>query len=112
MTKPLSKVIMKRYKAQDGKCFYCEMFLVPFALQGELGLWRLIGVTKDHFVPKSVGGQKGHRNVVCSCWACNSSKASKIPTRKEQHRFKKIFGQNNFNEVWWRIKRFEKRAAT
>lgn len=37
-------------------------------------------ITKDHIVPKKLGGRNGRANIVMACGPCNSAKGHKRPT--------------------------------
>ena len=49
-------------------CHYCQVELSP---------WEM---TKDHIVPRSIGGLDIRWNIVWSCRDCNSKKADTYPT--------------------------------
>ena len=57
-------------KAQNQKCFYCDMFMV------------LSNVTKDHLFPKSLGFII-NGNMVLACQRCNQFKSNRLPTMSE-----------------------------
>lgn len=39
-----------------------------------------MGITKDHVVPRSVGGRTIPENIVSSCGRCNVRKGDKFPS--------------------------------
>lgn len=58
--------IRQQYKAQKGKCYYCD------AKVGD-------SYHVDHVVPLSRGGSNGPENIVIACVTCNSSKNNRLP---------------------------------
>ena len=58
--------IMKKYRLQQGRCFYCGCDLdYKFEV--------------DHFYPLSKGGSNDPSNLVIACQTCNRSKSDKMP---------------------------------
>lgn len=55
------------------KCHYCAVRL----LNDPTGP---LGYTRDHIVPKFLGGVNASWNIVMACRACNEAKASAWPT--------------------------------
>lgn len=55
------------YYLYDKTCQYCLKEI------------RFKDATKDHYVPKSIGGVNFDSNIVLSCKKCNNKKASKFP---------------------------------
>ncbi len=62
--------LLDRYQ---GRCAYCRRPLTGRARVGDPSLLVL-----DHVVPVASGGRHDHRNVVPSCWSCNSKKGQRI----------------------------------
>lgn len=58
--------IKKQYKAQKGKCYYCNV-----KVDDEYHV--------DHIVPLSRGGSNDPSNLVISCPTCNLSKNDRLP---------------------------------
>jgi hypothetical protein len=50
-----------------GRCRFCLKYLT------------IVDATRDHVVPKSVGGNLNDYNVVTCCLDCNAAKANNIP---------------------------------
>lgn len=71
--------------AQRGNCFYCG-FPMPLHTHKQD-----LGITKDHFIPKSKGGGKD-RNLVLCHFACNQAKNNKDPTKREVQEFNRLRG--------------------
>lgn len=44
--------------------------------------WPVEYLTRDHIVPRSLGGTSGLYNLVRACRKCNSSKGQEMPTCK------------------------------
>lgn len=59
--------IERQYKAQKGRCYYCNC---------EVGN----SYEVDHIIPLSRGGSNGPENIAVACMQCNRSKGSKLPT--------------------------------
>lgn len=57
------------FNRQSGMCIYCHHTMT-------LEKDRMNSVTKDHIVPRSVGGLTTSFNTVASCYRCNQIKAS------------------------------------
>ncbi len=53
-----------KWKSDPPKCHYCPAQ----------------GTTKDHIVPRSLGGVNAHWNYVFACHSCNRDKANFLPT--------------------------------
>lgn len=59
--------IRLQYKAQRGKCYYCNCKLDK-------------KYHVDHIIPLARGGSNGPENIACACPRCNLSKGNKLPT--------------------------------
>lgn len=71
------KLQMKRtalFKAQGGRCFWCQQ---PMVLGGRQN--RPEFATLDHVIPKAHGGRNTWQNLVCACRRCNSTRGTKPP---------------------------------
>ena len=66
------KEILKRH---GKRCFYCGEPLTKETM------------TRDHFIPKSLGGDDTPENIVPSCGECNHRKANHILTEHLLGRF-------------------------
>lgn len=53
---------------EEVKCHYCKRELAPAE------------VTRDHVVPRALGGRDERWNVVSACKTCNIAKADRYPT--------------------------------
>lgn len=58
--------IRRQYRAQKGRCYYCNQPL------GD-------AYHVDHVIPLSRGGSNSPENIVIACPTCNLSKADKLP---------------------------------
>ncbi|WP_197408539.1 HNH endonuclease [Deinococcus actinosclerus] len=67
-----------KYKAQEGKCYYCGIKLNQTSLAK--------GVV-EHWIPLSRGGKNESSNIVMSCWDCNARKHAKMPWEFMPERF-------------------------
>lgn len=63
---PLNKTSL--FYRDGGICAYCGKELSSTNI-----------VTKDHVIPKKLGGKTEWNNIVCSCSECNVNKGDKIP---------------------------------
>lgn len=59
-----------QYVTDDFTCHYCLRSLT------------VVTRTKDHIVPRALGGMDTRQNIVMSCRSCNSAKANTWPTCK------------------------------
>lgn len=64
------KDIKQQYKAQRGKCYWCDC---------KVGNDYHV----DHIIPLSRGGSNGPENIAIACAPCNLSKHNKLPTEWE-----------------------------
>jgi 5-methylcytosine-specific restriction endonuclease McrA len=96
-TKPSKTMI---YKRDDNKCQYC-------------GCTR--GLTIDHIIPKSKGGEDTWENLVVACYTCNTKKGDKfleqtgmklLKQPKQPHN-KVIFTLNKSNVNEWKEYSYE-----
>ncbi len=53
---------MRVYFREKGLCFYCNKFL------------SFPDSTRDHIIPKSMGGMNVYENIVLSCQSCNNER--------------------------------------
>lgn len=68
------KQLHKLFRQQNGRCYYCQCEMVldngymsrPFPKQA----------TREHKIPKSMGGSDDDENVVAACSACNHKKGN------------------------------------
>lgn len=67
------------FKAQSGKCFYCnqpmwlenpDQFATRYRLSTKQA--RLLECTGEHLIPHHEGGPASASNIVAACWYCNS----------------------------------------
>lgn len=67
------KITRKAVLARDSwTCQYC-------------GSERLTGLTVDHVIPRSRGGESVWENIVASCAPCNRRKGNRLPREIEMH---------------------------
>ena len=67
------KITRKAVLARDGwTCQYC-------------GTERITGLTVDHVIPRSRGGESVWENIVASCAPCNRRKGNRLPREIEMH---------------------------
>lgn len=90
----MSRVHVKHrelWKAQDGRCFYCDVEMLTEIIVGMNKQARKPKlVTRDHFVPRLLGGTLAG-NVVLACVACNSRAAHALPSVDEVERFATLY---------------------
>jgi 5-methylcytosine-specific restriction endonuclease McrA len=66
------KITRKAVLARDGyTCQYCG--------------WEAAGLTVDHVVPRSRGGESVWENIVASCAPCNLKKGNRLPREAAMH---------------------------
>lgn len=73
-----------------GRCFYCDVEVVPYSTFRHAGIDREKELHIDHIVPKSSGGPDHISNYVPSCAKCNYTKGSMsflefVKLREQQH---------------------------
>jgi len=61
-----------RFRDQRGRCFYCRR---PMSLTQALAHPEGRRVTREHLIPRSMGG-KGGGNVVLACVRCNGARGT------------------------------------
>jgi 5-methylcytosine-specific restriction endonuclease McrA len=61
---------MTKWKAQRGKCYYCNIKMLKGEPPKNLKHRK---VTRDHKIPRCEGGMGGD-NIVLACWKCNTEK--------------------------------------
>lgn len=83
------------WKRDRRRCFYCGV-KVRFAV-----------ATRDHVIPKSIGGRDALRNLVLACGSCNERKAALIPFMISQEVF---YAKRHRNTVVGEIKAMMKGA--
>lgn len=74
----------KRFKHQDGLCYYCAIKMTeknPNPKAGE----RRSDVTLDHFLPIHLSGEDHWENVVACCKECNTKKGHLHPKEFPAH---------------------------
>ena len=59
----------QQYKIQDGRCCWCGN---PFPLSK---------LTRDHAIPRSLGGSTDWDNIVLACERCNSRRGDSLPDK-------------------------------
>lgn len=69
--------MLAAYEAQDGICAICGR-LMPHPRKFEQR--NLKRPTREHVIPRSLGGLDELGNIVASCWGCNSRKSDSPPT--------------------------------
>ena len=80
------------FLAQGGKCFYCGKFMKAFPGPSHGGY------TVDHFYPKSKIKNSDisvRENKVLSCQPCNTKKGSKLPTRVQRQKHRRLYNLIN-----------------
>jgi 5-methylcytosine-specific restriction endonuclease McrA len=76
---------------RNRKCVFCGIEGVYMALEQDRGSCRLsqsphfnlytitnLLMTKDHIIPKSLGGKDSLNNLQCACSMCNCKKSNKL----------------------------------
>jgi len=61
------------WRRQRGKCFYCDVPMILPGKDGRNGTHPQC-CTRDHVLPKSLGGTLAKGNVVLACRTCNNKK--------------------------------------
>jgi len=64
------RLITKLRHSHGGRCFYCNEYVTTDFGPNQ--------ATKDHILPRSLGGPNSLSNYVLSCRACNEEKANGI----------------------------------
>ena len=78
------------FAAQDGRCFHCGEAMLPSpARKPYRGAPFNNGYTKEHLVPRSLGGGGG-KNIVLAHMKCNSKRGATMPTPEMLARAKEI----------------------
>jgi len=72
--------------AQNHICFYCDASLQLLPKNGS----KKEKATRDHFVPRFVGGSNSWTNYVFACEECNTKKGNRLPTREEWKQFAEL----------------------
>lgn len=60
--------LMSLRRRFNGRCFYCR---VPLTLPGEPRSSMKTRVTREHLIPRSMGGRDISPNIVAACYTCN-----------------------------------------
>lgn len=91
-----SRARQRLFNKQNGKCFYCERFVImhPSYLHNTL--------TRDHMVAKAKGGSRQPENIVGACFLCNSLKKE-----MSVEEFLKIIFTKEYKKVEKRWKAYE-----
>jgi len=69
----LRKTQWWKRKCSEGKCFYCNISVLPKDL------------TMDHIIPIIRGGRSTKGNVVPACKECNNKKKHSLPMEWEEY---------------------------
>ncbi|MCP5128930.1 MAG: HNH endonuclease [Pseudomonadales bacterium] len=93
---PLKKPRTHAFKAQGGKCYYCNQ---PMWMKSEQELTsrysitakqaKLLQCTGEHLVAHSEGGSSNQMNIAAACLYCNMNR----------HRGKKSFTPDRFQQL-------------
>ena len=60
-------------RAKGGElCYWCGQVLLPTGTQLNDGHAHPLAGTRDHLVPRFLGGTDHHNNLVLACYTCNS----------------------------------------
>lgn len=72
---------------QQGRCFYCLRMLTAES------------AALDHLIPQVAGGNNSHRNIVVSCYECNSRKQALVAEDYFRVLYRDgVLGQNDLKE--------------
>jgi len=78
-----SRAAKSKYKRQKGCCFFCGKTMTSKQRHNDARS----GWTKDHFIPRCIGGFDAWFNIVLACQPCNTEKANTLPTQVQFSKF-------------------------
>jgi len=101
-----ASIFKKKWKDQDGKCYWCDGKLLSEAnsyvmrsgnetiaydkdkniIPGVIGLPEL-----DHLIPRSCGGTDDEKNIVLACDLCNQQKSNRIWVKRKDGKIRQYF---------------------
>ncbi len=104
--KSLAKPRAQAFKAQGGRCYYCNLPMWqanPEAFAARYGLTsrqvQILHCTGEHLVAHKDGGGVGRDNIVAACWRCNHGRhARKDDLSSEQ--FKNLVKKRMKRRGW------------
>lgn len=89
----IQKIRNAAFKAQDGRCYYCEAKMVMLSADRHplpnlpKSYLRRLQCTAEHLVAASEGGTMRQDNIVAACLHCNATRhRTKKPKSPEQYK--------------------------
>jgi len=86
--------LTKLHDAQNGKCIWCGLYCflpdvytktsireilgIPLHQPGSSKVVRYRYATREHIIPKALGGRAFHLNTLVACEGCNNSRKSSL----------------------------------
>lgn len=103
---PLKNPRTRAFKAQGGKCYYCNQ---PMWMKSEQELTsrypitakqaKLLKCTGEHLEPHSEGGSSSQMNIVAACWFCNTKRHAR-KTAPTPDLYKLMVTRRLFKGAW------------
>ncbi|MFT5849783.1 MAG: hypothetical protein ACI9H6_000602 [Patiriisocius sp.] len=88
--------ILRISKEQNNLCYYCEHPMFRYRKQPLPS----DALTKDHFIPRSEGGETSSENMVAACSQCNNLRGD-IDAETFYNLMQKWFRKNPFLWIRW-----------
>lgn len=86
--------VVNRFAQQNGKCYYCDCQML---LERSGPVIPPNYATRDHIIPRSLGGKGLHKNIILACQQCNSTRGS-MPFEefKEMMQLRRVNQDNSY----------------